>query len=192
MSADPGADPGEMARVAMVEGGRIRQRRRMGVAGSAAAVVAVAMAVGFANTTVRDGGGGAKPTDLVAAAMRPPAPECSPDPVADGATDAVIYLSEPTDRELAEVGRELEGDSRVGALVFESRGDAYERFVALWADSPDFVAAVRPESLPVSYRLRLNDRDAFAGFSREYAEKPGVAQVVGRVCPAGAPVGGVL
>ncbi|MEV0903170.1 hypothetical protein [Actinoplanes sp. NPDC049802] len=38
VSADPGVDSGEMARMAMLQGGRIRHRRRLAIAGAAAAV----------------------------------------------------------------------------------------------------------------------------------------------------------
>jgi hypothetical protein len=187
VSADPGADPGEMARYAMDRGGRIRHRRRLAVGGSVAAVVTMAVAVGALNM-----GDDAGPRDLVAAAMRPPAPACSADPVTEGATDAVIYLSEPTDGQVSQVGRALDGDARVASVIFESRAEAYARFQERWKDSPDFVAAVAPEALPVSYRLRLHDPAGYAAFTRDYAGRNGVAQIVGRVCPASAPVGGVL
>jgi hypothetical protein len=49
VSADPGADPGEMAKLAMLYGGRIRHRRRLAVAGLAAVVVAGAVTVSAMN-----------------------------------------------------------------------------------------------------------------------------------------------
>jgi cell division transport system permease protein len=128
---------------------------------------------------------------MVAAGMRLPAPDCSANPVTADATDAVIYLPDATDRQQLEVGQALNDDKRVVSVIFESREDAYVRFVALWKDSPDFVASVTPESLPASYRLRLHDRAQFTTFSREYAKKPGVGDIIGRVCPESAPVGGV-
>ena len=64
--------------------------------------------------------------------------------------------------------------------------------MALYGDSPDFVKAIAPDSVPASYRLRLHDRAQFTSFSREYAKKPGVRTIIGRVCPESAPIGGVL
>ncbi|MFC7275001.1 permease-like cell division protein FtsX [Paractinoplanes rhizophilus] len=187
--ADPGADPGEMAKAAMVHGGRIRRRRRLAVAGVAAVVVAgvgTVGAVALPDSAVPPAG----PPAMVAAAMRLPAPECSKDPVAAGATDAAVFLHEATDRQRSAIGRALHEDERVATVIFESREDAYPRFAALWADSPEFVASVSPDSLPESYRLRLRDPAQFTAFSREYATKPGVQEIVGRICPQSAPVGG--
>jgi cell division transport system permease protein len=107
------------------------------------------------------------------------------------ATDAVIYLLGATDRQQSEIGQALNDDKRVASVIFESREEVYARFVARWKDSPDFVAALSPESVPAAYRLRLRDPAQFATVSREYAKKPGVGDIIGRVCPESAPVGGV-
>jgi hypothetical protein len=188
VSADPGADSGEMARLAMHQGGRIRHRRRLAVAGAAAAALVITVgAMNVADSAAPP----SEPPAMVAAWMRLPAPDCSTKPVTADATDAVIYLHDATDRQQSAIGQALNDDKRVASVIFESRAEAYARFVALWKDSPDFVAAVTPESLPVSYRLRLRDRAQFTTFSREYAKKPGVGDIIGRTCPASAPVGGV-
>jgi hypothetical protein len=197
VSADPGADPGAMARLAMAQGGRIRRRRRLAVAGSAAVLVMIAGTVGAISATGTAAPPAAKPSAakppaMVAVGMRLPAPDCSAEPVVVGATDAVIYLDNPTDQQQSAIGQALNGDERVASVIFESREQAYARFVALWKDSPDFVASITPDSVPASYRLRLHDRAQFGDFSREYAKEPGVGQIIGRVCPADAPVGGVL
>jgi len=191
VSADPGADSGEMARLAMHQGGRIRHRRRLAIAGAAAAVVTLVAIVGAMN--VADSAAPpAGPPAMVAAAMRLPAPDCSTNPVTAAATDAVIYLYGATDRQQSEIGQALNDDKRVASVIFESREDVYARIVARYKDSPDFVAAISPESVPASYRLRLHDPAQFSAFSREYAKKPGVGDIIGRVCPESAPVGGVL
>ncbi len=191
VSADPGADAGEMARMAMLQGGRIRHRRRLAVAGAAAAVVTMIATVGAIN--VADSATPpAGPPAMVAAGMRLPSPDCSTNPVTANATDATIYLPDATDRQQSEVGQALNDDKRIASVIFESRDEVYARFVALYDDSPEFVQSIDRESVPVLYRLRLHDRAQFASFSREYANKPGVGHIIGRVCPKSAPVGGVL
>jgi hypothetical protein len=190
VSADPGADPGAMARLAMIQGGRMRHRRRLAVAGLAAGVVTMVAITGAVNVA-DNAAPPAEPPAMVVVGMRLPAPECS-NPVAAEATDAIIYLYDATDRQQSETGRVLNDDKRVFSVIFESPDDAYARFVALYKDSPDFIAAVDRDSLPASYRVRLHDPAQFTAFSREYAKKPGVGHVIGRVCPQSAPVGGVL
>jgi hypothetical protein len=157
----------------------------------AAAVVAGAVTVSAMN--VEDSAAPLSgPPAMVAAAMRLPAPDCSPNPVTADATDAVIFLTDATDRQRSELGRALNDDKRISSVVFESREEFYASLVKRLKASPDFLAAVHPESVPESYRVRLHDRDQFATFSREYAKKPGVQDIVGHVCPDSAPVGGAL
>ena len=189
VSGDPGADPGEMASSAMLQGARIRRRRRLAVAGAAASLAAIAATVG-ALSAADDAAPPARPPAMVEAAMMLPAPGCSPNPVTADATDAVIYLPGATDRQRSAIGRALNDDQRVASVIFESHEEVYARIVARWKDSPDFVAAISPDSVPASYRVRLHDRARFTAFSREYAKKAGVGDVIGHVCPESAPVGG--
>ncbi|UQU64206.1 permease-like cell division protein FtsX [Couchioplanes caeruleus] len=190
---DPGADPGEMALAAIAEGARIRRRRRqVAGAGVAAGVVALLAVVG--GVSLRSGATeSAGPAMTIAAAMMPvAAPSCSEKPVESGASDVAIFLgAEATDRQRSALGAALRGDPRVAELQFENRQQAWERFRRLWADSPDFVAAVSPSQLPESYRLRMVDRSQYRGLLATYAAMDGVQDVVGRVCPASAPIGGV-
>jgi cell division protein FtsX len=134
-----------------------------------------------------------EPKVTVAAAMAPvAAPSCSAKPVDRDATDVAIFLAPAaTGQQLSAVGRSLHTDTRVGVVQFEDRMQAFERFKALWADDPDLVKAVSPARLPESFRIRLSDPGQYAALRTAYAAMPGVDQVVGRKCPAGAPVGGL-
>ncbi|MEV6344767.1 permease-like cell division protein FtsX [Actinoplanes sp. NPDC051851] len=191
---DPGADHGAMAVAAIAEGGRIRERRRRVVAVSAAAgVVAVLGAV----TGVSLAGGtpsSSTPPVTIEAAMAPSAaPGCWAKTVKSGATDAVVFLDEGVTAERqAALADALNGDSRVETVLFDSRDQAYQRFRARWADEPDLVTAVAADQFPQSYRVRLSEPDQFTAFRAEYASTDGVQLVIGRKCPASAPVGGVL
>ena len=192
VSADPGVDSGEMARMAMLQGGRIRHRRRLAIAGAAAAVVTMIATVG-AISVADSATPPAGPPAMVAVGMRLPSPDCSTNPVTADATDAIIFLSDDaTDRQQSEIGQALNDDKRIASVIFESREEVYARIVALYDDSPDFVQALNVELVPAAYRLRLHDRAQFTSFNREYAKKPGVGAIIGRVCSKSAPVGGVL
>lgn len=171
----------------MVQGGRIRRKRQLVVAGLAAVLVTGVVAAG----TVDRPSPRTEPPAMVEVGMRLPAPECSADPVTADATDVVIYLYDPSDQQVAALQQALKSDDRIVVVYFETRAQAYERVAARWKDSPEFVAAIDRDSLPFSFRLRLNDPARFADFSREYAAMGGVRNVIGRVCPASAPVGGV-
>ena len=190
---DPGADPGEMAHAAIAQGGRIRRRRRqVAAAGVAAGLVTVLAVVAGVHLRSAETPPDGPPMTIAAAILPVAAPSCSEKPVERDASDVVIFLtSDATEDPVPAIRSALADDARVGALEFESREQAFQRFRKLWQDSPDFVKSVSPRQLPESFRLRLVDRSQYTAFRAEYAAMAGVQDIVGRVCPAGAPVGGV-
>ena len=190
VSDDPGIDTGEMAHTAIAEGGRLRRRRRMAAASAAAGLVTVLGAVaGLSHWSERQGP--QNPPAPAAGAMMPvAAPSCSAKPVDRDATDVLILLGGAvTDRQRSALESALGADKRVGVLRFEDREQAYQRFQQLWADSPGFVDVAQ---FPESFRVRLVDASQYTAFRRQYAAIGGVQQIVGRVCPPSAPVGGTL
>jgi hypothetical protein len=192
VSADPGADPGEMAYAAITQGGRIRRRRKTAVAGAAAGLVAVLATIGGVNLFSGPPRSADPPVTVAAAMMPLVAPSCSTKPVASDATDAVVFLTAGvTDGQRSALRSALDDDARVAKLAFENRAQAYQRFVARWRNDPDFLASVGPQQLPESFRLRLADPSRYTAFRAHYAALAGVQDVVGRICPADAPVGGV-
>jgi cell division transport system permease protein len=197
---DPGADLGEMAQVAIAHGGRMRRRRRqMAVAGVAAGVVVVLAVVAGVNhrSPVTPA---ANPAAVAPAAVAPPmtlvaAADCSEQPVQDDATDIVIIPGDAdghvTDQMVSRLRSVLKNDPRVAAVVFETREQAYQRFKKLWAENPDFVASVSPDSLAEFFRLRLVDATQSTAFRTQYAARADVTVVNGFRCRPSAPVGGV-
>lgn len=181
---DPGDDPGTMAHVAIAARRRTRRRQR------AVALVGVVAALGTAAVLST---GGEEPPTLTQAMMLVAAPSCSEEPVERDATDVALFLDDAvTGPQRSALAAALAGDDRVGAHSFETREQAYQRFRVLWADSPDFVAAVDVDQIPESFRLRLTDPGRYAALRDDYAAMAGVGQIVGRVCPVSAPVGGIL
>jgi cell division transport system permease protein len=190
VSRDPGADPGEMAHVAIARGGRVRRRRRqLAAAGVLAGVVAVLGVVAGVQRQSAPPAAANPPTTITLSMMLVPAPSCSPEPVGSDATDVVIVLDD--DRQRAALQTALDGDDRVRTVLFESREQAYERFQKLWAHSPRVVASADPKVLAESFRVRLVDPAQFTAFRAEYAATDGVGLVDGRKCAASAPVGGI-
>ncbi|GIE76822.1 hypothetical protein Aph02nite_27720 [Actinoplanes philippinensis] len=189
VAGDPGLAPGALARAAMAEGGRIRRRRTGLTAAGAAVLVVAAGGLAVANLP-RDAG---PPPVTIAAAMLPaPASSCSVEPVEEGATDLAVFLgTAATERQRAAVEAAVHGDTRIGAVVFESRQSAHQRFVSLWADNPELVAAIDASQFPDSFRLRLVAAEQDAAVRARLAAMPGVEQIIGHRCPVDAPVGGL-
>lgn len=180
---DPGPPPGDPAQAAMAQGARIRRRRTATVACSAAALVAVLSAIVGVNAA-----GPQAPTPQVVAALPPMAqlPAGCAMPAEDRATDISIFLSaDITGPQRTGLGDALQADGRLAWRTFESRQEAYRKFVELWRESPDFVKSVGPEQLPESFRGRLGDPDDYPEVAATFAGFPGVEQIVGSNCPGG-------
>ncbi|MFR9778442.1 permease-like cell division protein FtsX [Micromonospora sp. MS34] len=189
---DPGVAPDDMAHAAIIEGVRLRRRRNQLTAAAVAAGMVVVIGA-VAGLNLPSGRSAADQPVTVAAAMMPVvAPSCTPRPVERDATDVVIFLgAEITDRQRAALETALSADPQVQNLIFESRGQAYERFRTRWAHNPDLVAAVTADQFPESFRLRLVAASQYTAVRSRYATMDGVEEVIGRRCPKDAPVGGL-
>jgi cell division transport system permease protein len=90
-----------------------------------------------------------------------------------------IFLSpEISDEERTELDRTLAADPLVSDYYFESQEEAYEQFRSLFADQPDLIEAVGPESLPESFRVRLSDPERFQEIDARYAGAAGISDIV--------------
>jgi cell division transport system permease protein len=200
VSGDPGADLGEMARAAIAQGGRVRRRRQqMAVAGVAAGVVMVlAVVVGVNHrspATAPENPAAAAPVSVAPPMTLVAAVDCAEQPVPSEATDIVIIPGDAdghvTDQMVSRLSSDLKNDPRVATVLFETREQAYQRFKKLWADYPDFVASVTPDSLAEFFRLRLVDAAQSIAFRTQYAARADVSVILGFRCRPSAPVGGV-
>jgi len=191
VGGDPGASPGEMANVAIAEGGRVRRRRaRLVTAGVAAGVVALAgVATGVALRS--DPTSPANPETVAAGMMLAPARSCTVGPPEGKPIDAAVFLDDDaTAPQRAAIKVALEKDQRLTNVSFEDRATAYERFLKLWGDNPDFAKQVSPKNLPEAFRMRLSNASETDAVGARYKAMDGVADFSGWTCPPNMPAGG--
>ena len=62
-------------------------------------------------------------------------------------------------------------------VQFISRNDAYQRFRAEFSDMPQMQALARPQALPASLRVDLNDQTLSGAVVKQFTGKPGVKDV---------------
>lgn len=74
--------------------------------------------------------------------------------------------------------RDLEENPLVQQVFYESKEDAYESFVELFAEQPDLIELVTPEVLPPSFRVKLVNPEDFALIRAQYVEQPGIEDIV--------------
>ncbi|HEY8371210.1 MAG TPA: permease-like cell division protein FtsX [Pseudonocardiaceae bacterium] len=77
----------------------------------------------------------------------------------------------------ATLRQQLESASIVQSVIFENRERAYERFKEIFESQPELVELARPESLPSSFRVKLEDPDRFDVIKAEFDGKPGVHRI---------------
>lgn len=91
---------------------------------------------------------------------------------------SIFLTPDVTDEQRAELDQTLAADPLVSEYYFESKEDAYQQFQSLFADQPDLVGAVEPESLPESFRVQLTDPEQFQQVSERYVATEGVSEIV--------------
>jgi cell division transport system permease protein len=83
-----------------------------------------------------------------------------------------------TDVQQDDLRNQLGAEPVVAEVFFESKQEAYRRFVEQFADQPDLVDTVSPEALPASFRVKLADPEQFDVIADRFDAFPGVEQVV--------------
>lgn len=91
-----------------------------------------------------------------------------------------IYLKDDvTDTQRANLDSALDDDkSLIKDHFYESKDEAYERFKEQFRDAPDLVNSVKPDALPESFRVTLNDPEQFAQVDGKYKTTEGVDSIV--------------
>jgi cell division transport system permease protein len=93
--------------------------------------------------------------------------------------EVTIFLTENVSEEDRDtLDRALDSDPLVSHYYHETQEEAYEKARELFSDAPDLVEALRPESLPESFRVQLTDPEKFREISATYISFEGVSEIV--------------
>jgi FtsX extracellular domain len=95
--------------------------------------------------------------------------------------DAIAFVDpEASADEVADLRDALDDDDEVVAATFSDQDATYEDFVELFADTPEMVEAVSPETLPARLFVELTDGDdaSMKAFEGRYQGAPGVLRIV--------------
>lgn len=91
---------------------------------------------------------------------------------------SVFLADDITDAQRASLDATLTASPLVREKVYESRAEALARFKRSWQDSPAFVNAVGPDTLPESFRVKLKNPEAYDEFAAQLAGAPGIQLIV--------------
>ena len=74
--------------------------------------------------------------------------------------------------------RMLQAMPEVKTVRFESKDEAYQRFLRLFHNQPDLVNNVSPDALPASFRVKLTDPQKFPVIKARLQGQPGIDTIV--------------
>ncbi|GIF12554.1 permease-like cell division protein FtsX [Actinoplanes teichomyceticus] len=96
-----------------------------------------------------------------------------------GEIEVSIFLADNvTDGQRQAIKAKIDGSPLVKESAYETKEKALERFKVLYADSPDFVAAVNVSSLPESYRVKLKNPEDYEQFAKQVEGEPGIQRII--------------
>ena len=83
-----------------------------------------------------------------------------------------------TPEQQEELRADLEDNPLVEQVFYESKEDAYRRFLERFEGQEDFTRGVTADQLPASFRVKLEDPNRFASIRQEYEARPGVEDII--------------
>jgi cell division transport system permease protein len=96
-----------------------------------------------------------------------------------GEIEVSIFLrTDVTEAQRTAIDQAISSNPLVKDKQYETREQAFERFKTLWADSPDFVSSVGPNSLPESFRVKLKDPEQYKTFAGQMQGKSGIQDII--------------
>jgi cell division transport system permease protein len=90
----------------------------------------------------------------------------------------IFLKNDVTEAQRANLDTALDGDPLIKDHFYESKQEAYERFKEQFRDAQDLVNSVKPEALPESFRVTLNNPEQFSEIDQKYKGSEGIDQIV--------------
>ena len=96
-----------------------------------------------------------------------------------GEIEVSIFLREDvTEAQRTAISQAIDSNPLKDGVTYETREQAFTRFQQLWADSPDFVKSVGPNSLPESFRVKLKDPEQYKTFADQMKGMEGIQDII--------------
>jgi cell division transport system permease protein len=96
-----------------------------------------------------------------------------------GEIEVSIFLrSDVSEAQRSAIDQSISSNPLVANKTYETREQAFTRFQQLWADSPDFVKSVGPNSLPESFRVKLKDPEQYKTFADQMKGMEGIQDII--------------
>ena len=91
---------------------------------------------------------------------------------------SIFLAQEVTQEQRESIEDDLQAMPEVERVEYESKQEAYARFVEQFKDVPDLINNANPDALPESFRVKLKDPEQFDVVASAFAERAGVEEVL--------------
>jgi cell division transport system permease protein len=90
-----------------------------------------------------------------------------------------IFLdTQVSDQQRTDLDAKLKSDPLVREVTYVDKDEAYKRFQEMFQDAPDLLSAVKADSLPESFRLKLVNPEQYKNIYDQYKDTAGVDEIV--------------
>lgn len=95
-----------------------------------------------------------------------------------GKVEVAVFLNDDiSSDERDQLRLEIESLPEVRTVTFESKDQAYQRFLELFDSSPEFTENTDPGAIPASFRVKLKDPLQYRVIAERFENRPGIDRV---------------
>ncbi|MEV1333315.1 permease-like cell division protein FtsX [Micromonospora costi] len=91
---------------------------------------------------------------------------------------SIFLTQEVSEQQRTDLDAKLKSDPLVKEVLYVNKDEAYKRFKEMYQDAPDLVNAVKPDQLPESFRIKLNNPEQYKNIYDQYKDTEGVDEIV--------------
>lgn len=91
---------------------------------------------------------------------------------------SIFLKTDVNEQQRTDLETKLKADPLIKEVTYVDKAEAYKRFQQMYADAPDLVNAVKPDQLPESFRLTLNNPEQYKNIYDEYKTSEGIDTIV--------------
>ncbi|PWR11806.1 ABC transporter permease [Micromonospora acroterricola] len=91
---------------------------------------------------------------------------------------SIFLQTDVTDEQRDQMDAKLKADPLVSEVIYVDKAEAYKRFQEMFQDAPDLISAVKEDSLPPSFRIKLNNPEQYKNIYDQYKDTEGVDEIV--------------
>ncbi|MEU8184712.1 permease-like cell division protein FtsX [Micromonospora sp. NPDC049047] len=91
---------------------------------------------------------------------------------------SIFLKQEVSEQERTDLNAKLDADPLVKEVFYVDKDEAYKKFKVMYQDAPDLVNVVKPDQLPESFRLKLNNPEQYKDIYEQYKNSAGVDEII--------------